>query len=90
MILTAASTALLNKLLEEGAGNGFYEDSHSTFMFNGDLTQAEKGNLLDLKVKGLVSTQDDDRGYWVVFSDEALALHPEGVEWLEFYRGENS
>lgn len=89
MTLTTASAALLDKLLQEGAANGFYETSRAAFMMNGDLTQAEKGNLLDLKVKGLVSTQDDDRGYWVVFSDEALALHPEGVKWLAFGWEEN-
>ena len=76
--LTPGSMRLLNKLLKDGAGNGFYEESNSTFMLNGELSQSEKGNLLDLKVKGYVSTQDDDRGYWVIFTDKALMLSHEG------------
>ena len=83
--LTPGSMRLLQKLLKDGAGNGFYEESNSTFMFPSELTQSEKGNLLDLKVKGYVSTQEDDRGYWVIFTDKALALSHEGRLHLSFY-----
>jgi hypothetical protein len=76
--LTADSKALLNWLLDEGAGNDFYEND-CCYLWDCDLTPAQVGNLTDLKKKGLVSTQDErsgaNPGFWVLFSDEAMTYH---------------
>lgn len=38
------------------------------------LTPAEKGNLTDLKKKGLVKIEKEDGSEWVIFSVEGLRL----------------
>jgi hypothetical protein len=84
--LTADSAALLTELLTDGAGNGFYEDSGATFMLMGELTKAQRGNMTDLKVKGLIETaEEDERGYWVIFSEAALRSTKAGRQWLRDY-----
>ena len=84
--LTADSAALLAELLADGAGNGFYENSGATFMLMGELTKAQRGNMTDLKVKGLIETaEEDERGYWVIFSEAALLSTKSGRQWLRDY-----
>ncbi len=67
--LTTASAALLEKIRLEAQE----WDGAEAYFTAGELSKAEAGNLLDLKRKGLVSTQEADRGaFWVI-------LHPEGA-----------
>ena len=39
-----------------------------------DLSNAEKGNLSDLKTKSLLATAFDEGVHWVFFTDEGEAL----------------
>ena len=67
--LTTDSAALLERIKRE-----MYEfDGESAYLLRGELTKAEAGNLMDLKKKGLVETQEEDGGLWV------WALNREGA-----------
>jgi len=53
------------------------------------LTPAERGNLTDLKVKGLISTQVDDDSpdcVWVYITDAGIAHSGRSAEDLGIWR----
>ena len=66
--LTPASADLLNKIEFECDLFDGGESGEVPFLL-GELSKAEAGNLLDLKVKGLITTCDDKDGrYWVILT----------------------
>ena len=51
---------------------------------NIDHTQADNGNLTDLKKKGLLVTQHSDGEEWIFFTDAGVDLIKEmGIFWLD-------
>lgn len=71
--LTDGSLRLLRQLMDDapnwGGGN------HTVFGQNVGTEPADKGNLTDLKVKGYVTTQEDEGVVMVFFTESARALH---------------
>ena len=73
--LTPASAALLNKIEFECDLFGGGESGEVIFL-PGELSKAEAGNLLDLKVKGLVETCEEERGrFWIILTDKYRARY---------------
>lgn len=72
--------------LAEDAGNWSGEP---LFGGNFSVSQADKGNLTDLKVKGLVRTTNDGRDVFVQFTDAGIELsgqHGIDLSWIADYR----
>tara|TARA_R100001086_G_C11746009_1_gene233922 strand:+ start:380 stop:634 length:255 start_codon:yes stop_codon:yes gene_type:complete len=73
--LTPASAALLNKIEFECDLFDGGESGEAIFL-PGQLSKAEAGNLLDLKVKGLVETCEEEHGkFWIILTDKYRARY---------------
>jgi len=76
--LTPASAALLARLIDIAAERDLCP------VVPGDLTAAERGNLTDLKAKGLLGASiDDDTCIWVEITDAGRAWTPPVEEEVE-------
>ena len=80
--LTPASADLLNKIELECELFDGGESGEAPF-YHGELSRAEAGNLLDLKLKGLVTTCEEENGtigssetrLWIILTDKYRALY---------------
>ena len=80
--LTPASADLLNKIEFECDLFDGGESGEVPFL-PGELSKAEAGNLLDLKVKGLITTCEEENHtigssetrLWITFTDKYRALY---------------
>jgi hypothetical protein len=74
--LTPASAALLVKMINEAEYESPEEGGMSDALMA--FTSAERGNLSDLKKKGIVTTLNDEEtpGYiWVIFEEPARPIY---------------
>jgi hypothetical protein len=79
--LTTKSAALYIKMIKEAEYDN-YDNVDGFPLALMDFTSEERGNLADLKKKGLVETSTDPdtpRYVWVEFVDEELAYNVQSV-----------
>ena len=71
--LTTASDSLLRELAEDA------DNWNGQPLINGNVTvdKAREGNLTDLKVKGLLVTDEDEGLTWVTFTEAGIAYAKE-------------
>lgn len=86
--LTPASAELYIRMIGEAQYENYYNNDNYDKLALCEFTKTERGNLSDLKKKGLVETFDDPDvpGYlWVEFTDAELATYVDEIVTIATY-----